>query len=156
MSDFPETQVARDPGGEPVRQISIHADNKVGRLNEILAHFAEVELHVLAITTVDTTDSTLVRLVPDYPEEAVRMLARHRYCFSQVEIVAAEIPSVDYLYRVTCALVQAEINIHYIYPFLARPKGKTALALRLEDNDIARDVLTRHQIRVLSQSDLAR
>ncbi|MCG8653776.1 MAG: hypothetical protein MI861_28315, partial [Pirellulales bacterium] len=129
MSEFPETQVARDPGGEAVRQFTIWADNKVGRLNELLAYFADRDLHVMAITTVDTTDSTLVRLVADYPEEVAQMLDEHNFCYSTVEIVAVEIPSSDYLYRVTCALVQAEINIHYIYPFVARPGGKTALVL---------------------------
>ena len=156
MSDNAEIQVAQDKGGEPIVQFSIYADNKVGRLNEIIGLLAEQDLHVLAITTLDTTDSTIVRPIIDYPEVARELLHEHQYNFSRVELVAVEIPGADYLHRVTCALVQAEINIHYIYPFVVRPHGKTALALRLEDNELAREVLTRHQIKVLAHSDLAR
>ncbi len=156
MTDSAEIQVARDKGGERITQFSIYADNKVGRLNEIIGLLAEKDIHVLAITTLDTTDSTILRIIVDYPEVARELLHTHHYSFSQVEIVAVEIPGADYLHRVTCALVQAEINIHYIYPFIVRPHGKTALALRLEDEELAREVLSRHQIKVLSQTDLAR
>ena len=156
MPELPDVEVARDPGGRAVKQFSIYADNKVGRLNEIIGILADRDIHVLAMTTLDTTDSTIVRLIVDYPEEARELLIRNGYSFSLVEIVAVEIPRVDYLHEVTCALVEAEINIHYIYPFIARPRGQSALALRLEDNEIARDVLTRHQIKILSQSDIAR
>lgn len=156
MPEFPEMQVAQSPSREAVRQFSIYADNKVGRLNEIIGMFSEKDIHVMAITTIDTTDSTIVRLVVDYPDNAKALLDQSRLSYSMVEIMAVEIPNVEYLHRVTCALVQAEINIHYIYPFIMRPGGRSALAIRLEDNDIARDVLTRHQIRVLSQNDIAR
>lgn len=156
MPESPEVYVAKEPNREPVRQFSIYADNKVGRLNEIIGMFSERDIHVMAITTIDTTDSTIVRLVVDYPDQGRKLLERSHLSYSMVEILAVEIPSADYLHRVTCALVQAEINIHYIYPFIMRPAGKSALAIRLEDNDIARDVLSRHQIRILMQNDIAR
>ncbi|MGJ3242918.1 MAG: acetolactate synthase [Opitutales bacterium] len=149
-------EVTQHPRFEPVVQFSVHADNKVGRLNEIIGQLAERDVHILALTTLDTTDSTIVRMVVDYPEVADGLLETEGLVFNKTEVVAAEIPSVDYLHRVTCALVQAEINIHYVYPFIFRPHEKSALVLRLEDNDLARETLGRHQIRVLSQHDIAR
>lgn len=156
MPEMPETEVARDPGGSIITQFSIYADNKVGRLNEIIGMLAERDIHILAITTLDTTDSTIVRIIVNYPEVAKKILVSNQYAFTEVTMVAVELPAVDYLHRVTCALVQAEINIHYIYPFVSRPGNKSALAIRLEDEELAREVLQRHQIKVLSQSDLAR
>ena len=52
--------------------------------------------------------------------------------------------------------MQAEINIHYIYPFLVRPNGRYALAISLEDNELASDTLSRSQLKVIGQEDIAR
>lgn len=147
----------RDPGRfEPVIQFSIHADNKVGRLNEIIGLLAVHKVHVMAISILDTTDSSIIRVIVDYPQEAQKLFIEHQFSFVQSELVAVELKEESDLKTVTCALVQAEINIHYIYPFLVRPHGRYALAISLEDNDLAADTLQRNQIRVIGQDDIAR
>lgn len=156
MAGSPEVHIARDPNRDLVRQFTLFADNKVGRLNEIIGILAEHHIHILGITTLDTTDSTIIRLVVDYPEQAREVFARHHFPVSEAFLTVVELQNLDQLHAITCALVAAEINIHYVYPLLLRPGGLSALALRLEDNEIARDVLTRYQVRVLRQGDLAR
>ena len=149
--------VMRDPGAfEPVIQFSIHADNKVGRLNEIIGLLAVHEVHVMAISILDTTDSSIIRLIVDYPQEAQKLLIEHQFSYVQSEMVAVELEDESDLKIVTCALVQAEINIHYVYPFLVRPHGRYALAISLEDNELAADTLKRNQLRVIGQGDIAR
>jgi hypothetical protein len=139
-----------------VKQFSVFAENKVGRLHDVVKLLASKDVHVLALCLVDTTDSTIIRLVVDYPETAAPLLTEHGFSHSLVEVLAVEIDTEARLQQVTSALVQAEINIHYIYPFLMRPHGKTGLVLRLEDADLAAEVLQRNQITVLTQNDLAR
>ena len=56
-------------------------------------------------------------------------------------MIAVELNSEADIVRVTSALVQAEINIHYIYPFVSRPNSRSALAISLEDNDLASETL---------------
>jgi hypothetical protein len=150
-------EILRDPGRfEPVIQFSIHADNKVGRLNEIVGLLAVHEVHVIAISILDTTDSSIIRVIVDYPQEAQKLLIEHQFSFVQSELIAVELKEESDLKTVTCALVQAEINIHYIYPFLVRPHHRYALAIRLEDNDLAAETLKRNQLRVIGQDDIAR
>jgi hypothetical protein len=57
---------------------------------------------------------------------------------------------------VLAALLEAELNIHYVYPFLNRPGGKSALIISIEEQEVAGDALRAHQFRVLFQSDLSR
>ncbi len=157
MLYFMPAEILRDPGRfEPVIQFSIHADNKVGRLNEIIGLLAVHQVHVMAISVLDTTDSSIIRLIVDYPQEAQKLLIEHQFSFVQSELIAVELQDQSELKIVTCALVQAEINIHYIYPFLVRPQGRYALAIRLEDNELAADTLRRNQLRVIGQNDIAR
>ncbi len=140
----------------PIIQISIHADNKVGRLNEILDILKTHDIHLIGLSILDTTDSSIIRIIVDYPEEAQHLLEANKFSFVSSELVAVEINSESEIHKVTHALVQAEINIHYIYPFIARPSGRSALAISLEDNDLATDTLSRHQITVIGQNDITR
>ena len=150
-------EVLQEPNPyRPFIQFSIHADNKVGRLNELISLLSVREVHVMALSILDTTDSSIIRLIVDYPEEAQNLLVEHNFSYVQSGLIAVEIEDESLLKAVTSALVQAEINIHYVYPFLVRPRGRYALALSLEDNELAAETLQRHQIKVIGQNDIAR
>ena len=153
---MPSEIITRPGAFEPVVQFSIYADNKVGRLNEIIRLLSEHEVHVMALSILDTTDSSIIRIIVDYPEEAQKLLEEDRFSFVMSELVAVELMSTIELEKVTTALVQAEINIHYIYPFIFRPNNSSALAISLEDNDLAAETLMRHQLRLLGQNDITR
>jgi len=140
----------------PVKQFSIYAENKVGRLNEVISILSAHDVHIMALSSVDTVDCSIIRLVVDYFEPAAVLLEENNFAFNVSEIVAVELNTEEQLKKVTCALVEAEINIHYIYPFLIRPYGKSGLIIRLEDNELAISVLRQHQVNVLSQEDIAR
>ena len=157
MTDFESERVTiRNPGRELIRQFVIHAENKVGWLNDMVSKLNSADVHVMAISVLDTTDSALVRMVTNYPDETREILRQLGITHSERKIVAVEIPNEGSLKHVTSALLQAEINIHYVYPFLTWPNDRPVLAIGLEDEDIAIDVLTRNNLRVLSQEDLAR
>ena len=141
---------------ETIEQFSIFADNKVGRLNELIRLLSIHDIQVVALTTQDTTDSTIIRIIVNYPDNAREMLKKNGYSFSSSEMIVVEIGDASKLRAVLYALVEAELNIHYIYPFILRPHGKSALAMHLEDNEIAKNALESHQLKVLNQTDIAR
>lgn len=150
------SEVSQRPDPAPVIQFSVFSDNKVGRLNELVLKFAIHDLHILAISQLDTTECTIIRVIVNYPEPAGEVLRAAGYSFTETEMLVVEMETEDRFRFVTAALVEAEINIHYLYPFLMRPQGRTALALHLEDNDLAASVLQAHGLTVLDQRDLGR
>ena len=84
-------EVLQEPNPyRPVIQFSIHADNKVGRLNELIRLFAVHEVHVMAISILDTTDSSIIRLIVDYPEEAQNLLVEHNFSYVKSGLIAVE------------------------------------------------------------------
>lgn len=113
-------------------------------------------VHVLAMAVLDTTDSAIIRLVLDDPDRGRGLLMAEGFPFSESQLVAVEINAASDLNRLTTALLEAELNINYLYPFIPMPMGKPVLGLSLEDNDMAEQVLKRHQFRVLRQPDLLR
>jgi len=60
------------------------------------------------------------------------------------------------LNRLMTAFLEAELNINYLYSFIPHPQGKSILGLSMEDNEMAEEVLQRHQFRVLRQTDISR
>jgi hypothetical protein len=146
----------RNPGREPVRQFVIYAENKVGWLNDFIEMLRTEGIHVMAISVLDTTDSAVIRLVPNYPKETARLLKSRSISFMERNILAVEIEGEDSLQMITQSLLHAEINIHYVYPFLYQPNNKPVLALAMEDPDIGEEALAKHRLRILMQDDFAR
>lgn len=141
---------------DPVKQFSIFMENKVGRLSDICRLFDERQIHVMALTTLDTTDSAITRVVVDDPDGARELLWQHSIAFSESEILAVEIAGEHDINRVLASLLQTEINVHYLYAFVARPRGKSALAISIEDMELAVHILNTHNHRVLNQRDISR
>lgn len=149
-------ELFRNPEKEAVKQISIFADNKVGRLNDLVMALSGKELSIMAMTTVDTTDSSIIRIIVDYWEQARDMLERRNLAYSISEVIVAELKTPADLQTITSSLVQAEINIHYTYPMLVTPNDGYGLVIRLEDNDLANSVLNQNGIKTLIHRDIAR
>ncbi len=149
-------EVTKSRRFSPVMQFSIYSENKVGRLNEIANIFAANQIHILAVSTVDNTECSIIRLIVDYPEQASALMEENNITFSRIDVVAVEMVSEANLKRITSALVEAEININYLYPFLMRPHGRSGLVIRSEDNELAVEILRMHQVVILSQEDIAR
>lgn len=151
-----ESDILQSREREPVLQFSVFADNKVGRLNELVQRFNQRDIHIIALSQLDSTECTIMRFIPDYPEAARSMLREFGYAFSETSILAAEISTEADLKYLTSALLEAEINIHYLYPFIMRPEGRSAIAMNVEDNEFAESVLRARQIRCLTREDIAR
>ena len=116
--------ISQQPDLGPVRQFSIFVENKVGRLNEMVESLAGADVHIMALCLVDTTDSTIIRIVVDYPERAEQILDEHRFAHDDVPVVAIELQSEAQLKDVTRLLLKAEINIHYVYPTVSSSAPK--------------------------------
>ena len=143
-------------GGDPVVQFSVFLENKVGRLSEFTRLLAKNSIHLMAMTVLDTTDSSIVRIVVDDPDEASSVLFLEGYSFTQTVVLAVELKTPEDVPSMLSTILAAEINVHYLYPFICRPAGRSAVVMHLEDLDMAADVLQSNQFNVLCQSDISR
>jgi hypothetical protein len=146
----------RSPGKEPIRQFVIYAEHKVGWLNDFVSMLKDEHIDILAISVLDTTDSAVIRLIPNYPKDLARLLKSLSISFTERMVLAVELEKENSLQDLTKALLRAEINIHYIYSFMHQPNGKPVVAIAMEDEDTAEDVLRSYQLKILSQDELIR
>jgi hypothetical protein len=153
--DLPETTSKID--GPLVKQFSVFLPNKVGALLEIVKLLNTYSTHVVALSVSESTDSAIARLVVSDPERVERLFREHEVPFGVCEVVVVEMREVaSQLAQLFAALLMAEVNIHFTYPLLTRPRGLAALALHVDDSECASSVLLGQGFKILSQADISR
>jgi hypothetical protein len=149
-----ETVQGRQP--EAVVQFSAFTRNRLGRLHDLVGALGARGVHVLALTVLDTTECAIVRFVADDPQTTRAVLNDRDFAFAESPLVVVEVTAPDELNRLVTALLEAELNINYLYSFIPHPHGKSILGLSMEDNEMAEQVLKNHQFPVLRQADISR
>jgi hypothetical protein len=141
---------------DPVVQFSVFTANKLGRLHDLINLLNSHSVNVLAITVLDTTDSAIIRLVVDDPDKARDLMHENEYPFTESKMLVVEVDAATELHKVIKGLLEAELNINYLYSFIPHPRGKSLLALSMEDNEMGEQCLKRHGFSVLRQVDISR
>jgi hypothetical protein len=141
---------------DPVKQFSVFTENRVGRLFDLTSVLSLNNVHIMAVTVLDTTESAIVRLIVDDPDRTRALLTKNRFPFVEEDILAVELPGETSLKQVLAALLEAEINIQYVYAFSKRPEGRAAFVLHAEDAEIGAQALGQRGFRVLTQRDISR
>jgi hypothetical protein len=153
--DFPET--TSKLAGPLVKQFSVFLPNKVGAMLEMVkllnAHYS----HVVAVSVSESTDSAIARIIVSDPEGVEQLFREHNVAFGMCEVVVVELREVaTQLAKLLASLFMAEVNVHFTYPLLTRPRGMAALALHVDDNECAYSVLTGAGFKILSQAEISR
>jgi hypothetical protein len=141
---------------DPVKQFSVFAENRVGRLYDLTSLLKDNNVHIMAITVLDTTDSSIIRLVVDDPPKARELMVNNDFPYGESSILVVEIGDESELRSVLAALLEAEINIHYVYSFIKRPSDRSAIAISAEDPETAAQALGQRGFKVLQQNDISR
>lgn len=146
----------KDRVRDPVRQFNVFTENRVGRLSELVRVFNSHTVHVMAVMVLDTTDSAIIRVVVDDPEQARELLTEQGFNFCENIVLAVELGGEREFGPLLQGLLEAEVNVHYMYPFLYRPAERSGLVLSVDDHEVAQHVLEARQFRVIGQNDIAR
>lgn len=65
--------------------------NKAGRLLELIRILHSRQVHVVALTILDTTDSSIVRMVVDDPDQARAIFHEQAVAHTESTVVAVEV-----------------------------------------------------------------
>jgi hypothetical protein len=139
-----------------VRQFSIFLENRVGKLLDLLQFFDDSQqVRIVAINVLEASDYAVVRFIPDSNDSARRLLRERSLAYSEVNLVVVELDDERTLSSVCGHLLAAELNILFIYPLMCSGlDGQTRLAISVDDNTLAGQVLLRKGYRMLGESDL--
>ena len=138
-----------------LRQFAVVLENRVGSLHQLLRHLEGHDLRVMALSIIDSIDCAIVRLVVDNYERGKELFDLSPFTVFETDILGVELPEHPQPYVSICiALLQAELNIHYTYPLLYRHRGKGAIALYVDDIDLALKTLKEKGLNIVTENDL--
>ena len=143
--------------GALVTQFSVFLPNKVGAMLDIVKLLNANHVHVVALSVSESTESAIARIVVSDPERVQDLFKQNNVGFGVCQVVVVELREVaTQLVKLLASLFAAEVNVHFTYPLLTRPRGLAALALHVDDNECASSVLLGAGFKILSQSDISR
>jgi len=139
---------------DPVKQFSVFCENRLGRLYDLTALLKESNVHVMGITVLDTTDSSIVRFIADDPDKARELMINNDFPYTECDLLAVEIVDESELKGVLAALFEAEINIT-ISTASSNARGKMRACDQYRGCDVAAQAVNKSGYRVLTQRDIA-
>ncbi len=146
---------ARDQEWPCLRQFCVFLENQLGRLRDLLRHIERHDLRIVALSIVDSHDSAFARVLLSSCDRGREILNLSGFAFFESDVIGVELPDGHQPFVTLCSsLLQAEVNIHYTYPLIYRRHGRGAIALSVDDLDMAIKVLAEHGHHMITDDEL--
>lgn len=121
--------VSRMPGMQVATQLALFLANKPGTLAQVCSVLARAKINIYAISTSDTIDHSVVRLVVDEPQKALRIFEQHNMLVVENEVIMIDgANKPGSLAELARKLSDARINIEYAY-CATSPQAATGLLI---------------------------
>lgn len=132
--------------------ISVFIENSPGRLYQVTQALCEAGINLRSVSLGDIGDFGVLRLLVSNVARARQIIMKKNLPARMDEVVAIEIA--DYpgsLAQVLKPLLDANINITYMYSHIGFSSGKAIVVFRFNDNDRAIEVLKEKGIQLLDE-----
>jgi hypothetical protein len=150
-----EAVTARGRQWPTLRQFAVFLENRVGRLHDLLRRFESHDIRVVALSIANSVDCAFVRIMVNDADRGREILKLSNFPFAEIDLIGVELPDGSQPFVQIClALLQAELNVHYTYPLLYHRSGRGAIALYVDDIDLALRTLEDKGLSIVTESDL--
>jgi len=137
-----------------IKQISIFAENKAGRLEKITGKLKSANINIRAFTIAEAGDFGVMRLVVDKTDQAHNVLHDAGFTVSETDVLGIEMSdSPGGLHEISTVLGSNNINVDYAYAF-AMATQKALLIIRVDNINNAIEVLENSDIRLISMEEV--
>jgi hypothetical protein len=138
-----------------IRQFTVFLENRVGQLLEVIRRFEGSRVRIVALSISDATECAFVRFLLSHPEQGREILERAGLAIVESDLIGLELPDgPNPLLDVCTALLQAEVNIVQAYPLMIRPHGRPAVALMVDNLEMAQETLKIKGFTMITERDL--
>ncbi len=146
---------ARGRNWPTLRQFTVFLENRVGQLLEVVRRFDGSRVRIVALSISDSGECAFVRFLLSHPEQGREILERAGLALIESDLIGVELPDGSQpLLRICTALLQAEVNIIQAYPILARPRGRPAVALMVDNTEMGLETLGSKGFTMITEGDL--
>ena len=140
-----------------IKQVTIFVQNEKGTVASVTEVLSQNGINLRALSIAETQDFGILRLIVNDVAEAERVLSEGGYPIKVIDVVGVKIG--DEPGKLTAALRvldAANINVEYLYAFMARTERHAYVVLRVEDNAAAEAALGAAGFGLITEADICK
>lgn len=138
-----------------LKQLSIFVENKQGSLVGVTDALAANDINLRALSIADTEDFGILRIIVSDTDAAYKVLTDAGYLIKTTDVVGVKIGDAPgKLSKALAVLDKAEINMEYLYAFMARTEKHAYVVLRVADNAAAEAALEADGFHLITDADV--
>ena len=138
-----------------IKQLTVFVPNRKGTIVAVTDVLAKNHINMRALSIAETQDFGILRLIVNDEKAAENVLQDNGYLIKVVDVVGVKIG--DEPGKLTAALDvldKADINVEYLYAFMARTEKHAYVVLRVENNEAAESALTGAGFKLITEADI--
>jgi len=138
-----------------IKQLTVFVENKQGAMVSITEILSKNNINIRALSIAETQDFGILRLIVNDEEAAKTILAEAGYLIKITDVVGVKIGDAPgKLCEALKVLDESNINLEYLYAFMARTEKHAYVVLRVEDNAAAENVLVNAGFHLITAADI--
>ncbi len=140
-----------------IKQLTVFVENRKGTMVSVTDILSKNNVNIRALSIAETQDFGILRLIVNDEQAAMKALEEKDYLIKSIDVVGVKIG--DAPGKLTAALDvldKADINVEYLYAFMARTEKHAYVVLRVEDNAAAEAVLVNAGFKMITEADIAK
>ena len=138
-----------------IKQLTVFVQNQKGTVASVTERLSQNNINLRALSSAETQDFGILRLIVNDVDAAEKVLAENGYLIKTIDVVGVKIG--DAPGKLTAALDvldKADINVEYLYAFMARTEKHAYVVLRVEDNSAAEEALVEAGFKMITDADI--
>ena len=138
-----------------IRELSVFVDNRLGSLMDVTVKLLEAQINIKAVSSLDTPEFGILRLIVDKPAEAKDYLTEQGFVVHIQDVFGAELEDKKgNLNQMLAVLAEGKQNVNYIYSFVIRDGKAPVMVFRTDDVEATSKILTEAGIRLVNEDEL--
>ena len=138
-----------------IKQLTVFVQNKKGTVVSVTDILSKNNINLRALSIAETQDFGILRMIVNDEAAAEKVLSENGYLIKTIDVVGVKIG--DQPGKLTSALDvldKNDINVEYLYAFMARTEKHAYVVLRVENNEIAEKALTDAGFKMITENDI--
>ena len=140
-----------------IKQITVFVQNQKGTVVSVTDILSRNNVNLRALSIAETEDFGILRLIVNDESTAEKVLKENGYLIKVIDVLGVKIG--DEPGKLTSALDvldKANINVEYLYAFMARTEKHAYVVLRVEENEEAETALVNAGFKMITEADISK
>jgi hypothetical protein len=138
-----------------IKQLTVFVQNKKGTVVSVTDILSKNHINLRALSIAETQDFGILRLIVSDEKTAEAVLKENGYLIKVIDVIGVKIgDEPGKLSEALAVLDKEDINVEYLYAFMARTEKHAYVVLRVEDNATAEKALSDAGFHLIAESDI--